>query len=39
MFNVVPLSLTEWLCISAMTMPVLFFGEIARLIQANKTVK
>jgi Ca2+-transporting ATPase len=39
MFNVVPLSLTEWLCISAMTMPVLVFGEIARLIQANKTVK
>ena len=39
MFNVVPLSLTEWLCISAMTMPVLLFGEIARLIQANKTVK
>ena len=39
MFNVVPLSLTEWICISAMTMPVLFFGEIARLIQANKTVK
>lgn len=39
MFNVVPLSLTEWLTISAMTMPVLLFGEIARLIQANKTVK
>ena len=39
MFNVVPLSLTEWLCISAMTMPVLLFGELARLIQANKTVK
>ena len=39
MFNVVPLSLTEWLCISAMTMPVLLFGELARLIQANKTVE
>jgi Ca2+-transporting ATPase len=39
MFNVVPLSLTEWLSISAMTMPVLLFGEIARLIQTNKTVE
>ena len=36
MFNVVPLTLYEWLTISVMTMPVLVFGEIARLIQARK---
>jgi Ca2+-transporting ATPase len=36
MFNVVPLTLFEWLTISVMTMPVLVFGEIARLIQARK---
>ena len=37
MFNVVPLSLDEWLAISAMTMPVLLFGEIVRLIQSRKS--
>jgi Ca2+-transporting ATPase len=36
MFNVVPLTLNEWLTISVMTMPVLVFGEIARLIQSRK---
>jgi Ca2+-transporting ATPase len=36
MFNVVPLTLYEWLTISVMTMPVLVFGEIARLIQSRK---
>ncbi len=34
MFNVVPLSLNEWLTISAMTMPVLLFGEIARMTKS-----
>ena len=37
MFNVVPLSLNEWLSISAMTMPVLLFGEIARFF--NQRIK
>ena len=35
MFNVVPLSLNEWLTISAMTMPVLLFGEVARMIKSR----
>ena len=35
MFNVVPLCLNEWLTISAMTMPVLLFGEIARMIKSR----
>ena len=35
MFNVVPLSLNEWLTISAMTMPVLLFGEIARMTKSR----
>ena len=35
MFNVVPLSLNEWFTISAMTMPVLLFGEIARMIKSR----
>ncbi|MEE0870765.1 MAG: calcium-translocating P-type ATPase, PMCA-type [Bacteroidaceae bacterium] len=35
MFNVVPLSLNEWLTISAMTMPVLLFGEIARIVKSR----
>ena len=35
MFNVVPLSLNEWLTISAMTMPVLLFGEFARMIKSR----
>ena len=39
MFNVVPLSPTEWLTISGMTMPVLIFGEIARLFQSRKQVR
>ena len=39
MFNVVPLSLDEWLTISAMTMPVLVFGEVARMIKHRKTTK
>jgi Ca2+-transporting ATPase len=37
MFNVVPLSLNDWLTISAMTMPVLLFGEIARFF--NQRIK
>jgi Ca2+-transporting ATPase len=39
MFNVVPLSPTEWLTISGMTMPVLIFGEIARLFHSRKQVR
>lgn len=39
MFNVVPLSLSDWLTISAMTMPVLLFGEILRLILTKKAPK
>lgn len=35
MFNVVPLSLNEWLTISAMTMPVLLFSEVARMIKSR----
>ena len=35
MFNVVPLSLNEWFTISAMTMPVLLFGEIARMTKTR----
>ena len=35
MFNVVPLSLNEWFTISAMTMPVLLFGEIARMTKSR----
>ena len=38
MFNVVPLSLNEWFTISAMTMPVLLFGEIARIVKSRKQV-
>ena len=39
MFNVVPLSINEWLAISAMTMPVLVVGEILRLVQSRKQVR
>ena len=35
MFNVVPLSLNEWITISAMTMPVLLFDEVARMIKSR----
>lgn len=35
MFNVVPLSLNEWFTISAITMPVLLFGEIARIVKSR----
>ena len=35
MFNVVPLSINEWLAISAMTMPVLVVGEIVRQFQSK----
>ena len=38
MFNVVPLSLNEWFTISAITMPVLLFGEIARIVKSRKQV-
>ena len=39
MFNVVPLSPTEWFTIAGMTMPVLLFGEIVRKLQSSKTNK